>query len=283
MSNISIFEKKWIDLVFEGRNQAYGAYQLRQENGKTTLIALFLGSGGIGIAVVLLSLLSSFKSVPPENDGTGATRDTIVVSSYRFPVEKPKPNVVPPSKKVERTDEEIPKEKLKNPEIVKPTEKPVDIQTNKEAEKPKANPEGSENGTEAKNPETGINGTASPGTEKPGLDPAIGVDGKVASVLLDRQPQFPGGLGKFYEKVRDNFHTPEMDDRSGQVMRVMVQFVVEKDGSITDIKALNNPGYGLDKEAIRVLKTMRVKWEPGIYKGQKVRTAYTLPISVQIR
>ena len=52
---------------------------------------------------------------------------------------------------------------------------------------------------------------------------------------------------------------------------------------MTDIRVLRNPGYGLDKEAIRVLKSLKTKWEPGMMNGKAVRTAYNLPISVQMR
>jgi protein TonB len=58
-------------------------------------------------------------------------------------------------------------------------------------------------------------------------------------------------------------------------------FVIEKNGSLTDIKVLQNPGYGLDKEAIRVLKSLKTKWEPGIKNGNPVRTAFSLPIIIR--
>ena len=62
----------------------------------------------------------------------------------------------------------------------------------------------------------------------------------------------------------------------------MVSFVIEKDGSMSDIKVLRNPGYGLDKEAVRVLKSLKTKWKPGVKDGQFVRTQYTLPIKIQM-
>ena len=65
-------------------------------------------------------------------------------------------------------------------------------------------------------------------------------------------------------------------------MSVSVSFVIEKDGSMTDIKVLRNPGYGLDKEAIRVLKALKTKWKPGVKNGKYVRTQYTLPIKIQM-
>jgi periplasmic protein TonB len=65
-------------------------------------------------------------------------------------------------------------------------------------------------------------------------------------------------------------------------LTVTVSFVIEKDGSMTDIRVIRNPGYGLDKEAIRVLKSLKTKWTPGKLKGENVRTQYTLPITLRI-
>src|SRR5690606_17311083 len=106
-------------------------------------------------------------------------------------------------------------------------------------------------------------------------------DGPVLAAVLDRQPMFPGGIAKFYDYVGKKFTTPDVELDGSPSMRILVAFVVETDGSLTDIKAKNNPGYGLEKEAIRVLKSLKTKWEPGIYKGKKVRTLYTLPIVVK--
>jgi protein TonB len=58
--------------------------------------------------------------------------------------------------------------------------------------------------------------------------------------------------------------------------------VIEKDGSMTNIHVKRDPGYGLGKEAIRVLKSLRTKWTPGIINSKPVRTAYDLPITVQM-
>jgi protein TonB len=99
------------------------------------------------------------------------------------------------------------------------------------------------------------------------------------TVLLDKLPAFPGGITKFYQYVGTNFERPTIED--AVVVTVLVSFVIEIDGSITDIKILRNPGYGMDKEAIRVLKSLKTKWSPGILNGEKVRTLYTLPIKVK--
>ena len=79
--------------------------------------------------------------------------------------------------------------------------------------------------------------------------------------------------------LNTNFDKPEIEDVES--ISVFVSFVIEKDGSMTDIKVLKDPGYGLGKEAIRVLKSIRTKWSPGILDGKPVRTAYNLPITIQ--
>jgi protein TonB len=94
---------------------------------------------------------------------------------------------------------------------------------------------------------------------------------------IEVKPDFPGGLDKFYKFIGKNFQTPEEEGLSG---KIFVTFVVEKDGSLTDIKVLRDIGYGTGKEAIRVLKSCP-RWNPGEQNGKKVRVLYSLPITIQ--
>ncbi|MBC8643760.1 energy transducer TonB [Flavobacterium lindanitolerans] len=90
----------------------------------------------------------------------------------------------------------------------------------------------------------------------------------------------PGGIAGFYAYVKKNYRIPEVDDDvSGNVI---VNFVVEKDGSLTDIKVVRDLGYGTGKEAIRMLKSAP-KWKPGIQNGKAVRVSYNLPIKLVIK
>jgi protein TonB len=97
---------------------------------------------------------------------------------------------------------------------------------------------------------------------------------------LDKLPEFPGGINKFYTYVGNNFEKPEIDVIN--TIKIHVYFVIEKDGSMTDIQVKRDPGYGLGKEAIRVLKSLKTKWTPGMINSKPVRTAYSLPIKVQM-
>ncbi|RYZ86963.1 MAG: energy transducer TonB, partial [Proteobacteria bacterium] len=96
------------------------------------------------------------------------------------------------------------------------------------------------------------------------------------SAGIEVKPEYPGGIAKFYKFVADNFRTP--DDTPGG--RMVVSFVVEKDGSLTDIKVVRDVGYGTKEEAIRTLKRSP-RWAPAEQNGKKVRCTFTLPITIQ--
>jgi protein TonB len=97
------------------------------------------------------------------------------------------------------------------------------------------------------------------------------------SAGLEIKPEFKGGLSKFYEYIAKNYRTPDVPGLNGQLM---ISFVVEKDGSITDIKVLKDLGYGTGEEAIRILKKCP-NWTPAEQKGKKVRCSFMLPLRIQ--
>jgi protein TonB len=97
------------------------------------------------------------------------------------------------------------------------------------------------------------------------------------SAGLEIKPEYKGGLNKFYEYIAKNYRTPNVPGLKG---KLLVSFVVEKDGSITDIKVLKDIGYGTGEEAIRILKKCP-NWTPAEQKGKKVRCTFMLPINIQ--
>ncbi|WP_426090366.1 energy transducer TonB [Flavobacterium sp. DSR3-2] len=94
---------------------------------------------------------------------------------------------------------------------------------------------------------------------------------------ITEKPDFPGGIMEFYKFVGNNFKTPEQPNLKG---KVYITFIVEKDGSLSDIKNIRDIGFGTGEEAIRVLKTCP-KWIPGKLNGVPVRVMYSLPITIQ--
>lgn len=266
MSNVSIYEKKWIDLVFENKNQKYGAYQLRQENERTTLLALFSGLLFIA-AISAVFLLSSFINKPVVVETPPVIDEPIIVVDYKVPPKVPI---------------EIPKAATPLPQapkkitpftplvIVKPIDAtdPVPTNNNVIPNTPTGPTSPTGTGTIPAEIHTGTVKTPTDGN-------AIAIEAE-----LDYLPEYPGGIIKFREYIANNFEKPELDGVT--TVKVLMSFVIEKDGSMTNIKVLRNPGYGLDVEAIRVLKSLKTKWKPGLKDGQKMRTQYNLPITVQM-
>lgn len=110
------------------------------------------------------------------------------------------------------------------------------------------------------------------------LEAAEGSDNTVYNTAgLDKKPEFPGGMENFYKFFSENYQSPKEKGVKG---KIYVTFLVEKDGSLTDIKILRDLGHKTGIEAIRTLY-MSPKWIPGEINGKKVRVLYSLPISVQ--
>jgi periplasmic protein TonB len=279
MSNVSIYGKKWIDLVFEDRNQMYGAYQLRQQNPRVTLLALFWGVLLMG-GFLSIAVFSNFKShddviIEPVDDGPSIHVTPFTAIDNEPKVEKPE-KITPPNTVTNPVEPVI---NVFSTLTVTATQNAQDVPTNEEM----------------KNIETpAIQGTITtpgigtePGTNNGNLNSSLvdtgagtkGGEGISKSNEVDKLPSYPGGINNFYQYVANNFKNPDLE--TGSTVSVLVAFVVEKDGTISNIRVIRNSGYGTDKEAIRVLSALKTKWNPGIKNGEKVRTEFTLPIKVR--
>jgi protein TonB len=258
---LDLFKKQWLDIVFEGRNKSYGAYELRSANSKTTVKALIIGAVIFSLAVsapLIASLIPDFSEVE-EN------RDIKITAVKLPPKEQPKENIPPPPPPPPKVDQV----KFVKPVVAKAeevTEEPPKIEEIKDkklgAETIKGDPD------------------AELTIEPVGNGPSevIAEDNSIYNTAgIEVKPEFPGGMDKFLKFVGKSYNVPEEEGLKG---KVFVTFVVEKDGSLTDIKVIRDIGYGTGKEALRVLKSCP-KWNPGEQNGKKVRVLYSLPISIQ--
>lgn len=100
-------------------------------------------------------------------------------------------------------------------------------------------------------------------------------------IRLEVMPEFPGGIQRFYQYIGQSYKYPAAAVKARVSGKIHIQFVIEKDGSVTDVKVLKDLGYGTTEEAVRVIKRSP-RWEPGIQKGKKVRVLYTLPLNLQL-
>ncbi|CAM3922879.1 MULTISPECIES: energy transducer TonB [Flavobacterium] len=260
---LDILKNQWLDIVFEGRNKSYGAYELRQTNRKTTIKALIIGAIVFSVAVAAPLIINML----PQNEEVEIDRD-IKITAIKLPPKKeePKLNVPPPPPPPPKVDQV----KFVKPVVAKAnevTEEPPKIIEVKDkkigAETIKGDPDA------VLTVQPVGTGTAAVVEE---------VDNQIYNTAgIEVKPDFPGGIDKFYKFVGNNYQTPEEEGLKG---KVYVTFVVEKDGSLTDIKVIRDIGYGTGKEAIRVLKKCP-KWTPGEQNGKKVRVLYSLPITIQ--
>ncbi len=99
--------------------------------------------------------------------------------------------------------------------------------------------------------------------------------------IVEEQADFPGGIAAFYKYVKRKMKYPPQARRMGMEGKVFVQFVVERDGSITDVKAIRGLGAGTDEEAVRVIKSSP-KWKPGKQRGVPVRVRRVIPITFRL-
>lgn len=257
---LDIYKQKWLEMVFEGRNKSYGAYELRKENPKTTLIALVIGS--VAFASLLALPLIDWSSKDKEDE-----KVTMVdMAKLAPPPEQPKPLVPPPPPPP-------PAPKIDEVKFVKPkvVEKEKVVEEIKTIEELKDKNVGAK---DIKGKEDGKIVIDEPSGEGD-KDTKI-VEDNTVYTAVEVKPEFPGGMAKFYAYVGKNFKAPEEEDVKG---KVIVQFVVEKDGSLTDIKVIRDLGYGTKAEAERVIRNCP-KWKPGIQNGRPVRVLYSLPITI---
>lgn len=273
MSKLNINKNEWLELVFEGKNKEYGAYKMRQDDGKTTMKAFFGGLLLLTAISSLVILLSSFGSGPVV-EPTEPLDPFIDVTNVTFPPKEDIEHKVAPVKS--EAQKPITSKNLTNPTVVKAEDAPP-VEITKNVDLPKVASTGTDTPGTGIGPNNGGN-TTGPMTDLP---PAENPDAIKEGFEVEKNPAFPGGISEFLKIVGERFKAPEIDD--AKIVKVLVYFVVERDGTLSNIAVRRNPGYGLDKEAIRVLKSIKTKWEPGIYKGKPVRTSYSLPISVQMQ
>lgn len=261
---LDIIKNQWLDIVFEGRNKIYGAYELRKSNGKTTVKALVIGSL-IFSGAVAAPLIASF--LPDSN--TEEEVKEVKMATVKLPPKKEeiKPNTPPPPPPPPKVDQVkfVKPVVAKAEEVTEDPPKIVDLKDKKVgAETIKGDPDAVL--------------TVDEPVGKGPVAEVVQEDNTVYNTAgIEVKPDFPGGIEKFYKFVGNNYKTPEEEGLKG---KVYVTFVVEKDGSLTDIKVLRDIGYGTGAEAIRVLKKCP-KWTPGEQNGKKVRVLYSLPITIQ--
>lgn len=275
MSKIDLISNAWCDLVFEGKNQAYGAYKLRKGTSKRNLWSIII----VLIAAVAIFSAIAIKNVIEANQKVAVTTAVELSKIDKTPkVEKKKvtPKIEQP-KVVEKVKSSI---KFTAPVIKKDSEvKPEEeMKTQEDLQKTKTtigafNVVGNDEiGGEVIKAKEEIAQPEPPKNEE---------ENKVFDVV-EEQPSFPGGQGALTAWLNDNIKYPVVAAENGIQGKVVVQFVVGKNGSISNVKVLKSVDPSLDKEAVRVVSNMP-NWTPGKQNGASVNVRFTLPVTFRLK
>ena len=277
MAKIDLIDNGWVDLVFEGKNQAYGAYQLRKETGKRNLkalITMFLMFAAI--AAIVIAKVSIDNYIASRNAAIETDVELQNLAEKKEIKQEKKDDPDDPGKiEVERVKSSV---AFTVPEIKKDDEVKEDQEMKSQDDLAETNTaigaftvEGNDETAEVKHVEEKI---AEP-------EPVKEEETKVFDVV-EQMPSFPGGAGALMQYLSSNIKYPVVAEENGVQGRVVCTFVVEKDGSITDVRVIKSVDPSLDKEAMRVVKSMP-KWIPGKQNGSAVRVKYTVPVTFRLQ
>ena len=277
MARIDLIDNGWVDLVFEGKNQAYGAYQLRKNTGARNLKALITMFVIFAIiAAIVIAKVSIENYIAAQN---AAIEADVELQSL---AEKKEAKV---EKKDEPEPEKIEVERVKSsvaftvPEIKKDSEVKEDQEMKSQEELQETNTAIGAFNVEGNDETAGEVLKAKEVIAEP--EPPKVEETKVFDVV-EQMPSFPGGQGALMQWLASNIKYPVVAEENGVQGRVVCTFVVERDGSITDVKVVRGVDPSLDKEAVRVLKQMP-SWIPGKQNGSAVRVKYTVPVTFKLQ
>ena len=258
------------DIIFENRNKAYGAYDLRKSYSKFLTRALLIGGAIFFMGMLAPTLISLLPSNEPELNMSEV--DLMKLAPPPLDPNEPPPPPPPPVElpKV-NTVKYLPPEVLPDEKVPEETPPPT-VEELKEAVAADKTQEGDPNAEEAiVAPEE----TAAP--SKAEVVEAAPVEEPIFQVV-EQQPEYPGGISEMYKYLGKNIKYPAAASRANVSGKVFMTFVVNSDGSIQDPQVLKGLGFGCDEEALRVVRSMP-KWKPGKQSGRSVRVKYNLPIS----
>ncbi|MBQ3630205.1 MAG: energy transducer TonB [Prevotella sp.] len=277
MSKIDLIDNGWVDLVFEGKNQAYGAYQLRKNTGARNLKAMITMFIGFAIIAAIVVAKVSF-------DNYMASRNAAIETDVELQNLAEKKEIKQEKKDEDPGMEKIEIERVKSsvaftvPEIKKDDEVKEDQEMKSQEDLAETNTaigaftvEGNDETAEVKHVEEKI---AEP-------EPVKEEETKVFDVV-EQMPSFPGGPSALMQYLSSNIKYPVVAEENGVQGRVVCTFVVERDGSITDVRVIKSVDPSLDKEAVRVVKGMP-RWIPGKQNGSAVRVKYTVPVTFRLQ
>ena len=281
MAKIDLYDPKWVDLVFAGKNQGYGAYKLRKGTSGRNIKALVI----LIIAAALVGGFLAWKVIEQKNaEQQKAYMEAMQLAQLQQEAKKQekkkqeqvKPKVEPKKEiPVARETQKFVAPVIKKDELVKETNqmKQMDQLDAKIAVGTETHEGAKDRTIEA------VRNDIAVATPPPA--PKEEVTQKVFDVV-EVMPSFPGGQAALIQYLNSHVKYPVVAQENGIQGRVTISFVVERDGSITDVKVARSVDPSLDKEAARVVSSMP-RWTPGKQNGSAVRVKFNVPVVFKLQ
>lgn len=272
--DINLNSSEWRDIVFEGKNKSYGAYELRSSSSKRHVVAFIVVLVFVGVVAALPAFLDAVKA----NQQMAGIDESFELSNIANVEEQvPEENII-------RQETAPPPPPLKATIQFTPPVITEDSKVNEDKEMKAAD--------ELIESKVQISIATVEGTnDKNAVDIAELKEHKVIVedkepekpfVSVEQMPQFPGGDVELMKFINGGIKYPTIAAENGIEGRVVIRFVVGKDGNVSDVQVVRSLDPSCDKEAVRVVKTMP-KWVPGKQNGRNVPVYYTLPVLFKLQ
>ena len=279
MSQIDLIDNRWSDLMFENRNKEYGAYVLRRQTTSRnikSIIAVLILFALVMVYMVAKNAYDDYQAKhqaqtqvteltalqEQKKEAKVERKEVVKQEKIEQVVEKVKSSIKFTAPVIKKDDEVRPEDEMKSQDEIMNSKVAVGF----------ANVIGNdENGEVLKAKEALVTEPVKPKEE----------ENKVFDVV-EQMPSFPGGMAALMAYLQKSIKYPPVAEENGIQGRVVCTFVVERDGSVTDVRVAKSVDPSLDKEAVRVVSAMP-RWIPGKQNGQSVRVKYTLPVTFRLQ
>ena len=285
--NVDLTSAEWRDLIFAEKNKEFGAYQLRKASDRRHNMAFLYMIVGLIVVVLLVIGYSKYADYRDEQQALALQeqREKMMAAALEQAEEETPEEEEVEEQKFEQPDIQVPEEVLATVQVTqiaiveadKVKNEVMDMETQKEDNTARGivNQEGSDDADKFKAvQEQVVVKEPEPEVVKPKEEEIF--------VAVEQQAEFPGGQAALMKWLSNNIRYPESAQQNDIQGKVVVKFVVEKDGSIGQATIAKGVDKDLDREAIRVVKKMP-KWQPGKNNGVAVRSYFTLPVTFKLQ
>ncbi len=286
--NVDLTSKEWRDIVFADKNQEFGAYMLRKDSDKRHNLAALYALIGLVVVICLLIGYSKYSDYKAEKDRLALIEEREKMQALELETvsDEPEPEEEEPEQqKFEQEIPQVPEEVLATVQVTQIAivdadqvkNEVMDMETQKEDNTARGvvNQEGADDVDKFKAVVEQVQ-VVEPVPEVKKDEP------EKIFVAVEQPAEFPGGQAAMMKWLSNNIRYPESAQQNGISGRVVVKFVVEKDGSIGSPTIVKGVDRDLDQEALRVVKRMP-KWQPGKNNGQPVRSYFNLPVTFRLQ